>query len=267
LRPVPRIGLPIDKEWAWGGATGAGVTVAVVDSGIDAGHPAVGTVDRAIALQWDPDAADVVSDEGPHDDLFGHGTACAGLIRQAAPDVSLWSVRVLGRRLTGKGLVFAAGLRWAIAQGAQVINLSLSTGRDDYFGLFHEIADEAAFAGVVLVCAANNLPARTYPAEFSSVVSVAAHDGHDPFSFDANPAPPADFGAPGIDVSVPWLSGGTITSTGNSFAAACMTGLAARLLSKHSQLTPYEVKTVLRAVASNATGPADTEAPEAGRDR
>ena len=57
-------------------------------------------------------------------------------------------MRVLGSRLTGKGLVFAAGLRWAIKEGARVVNLSLSTGREDYFGLFHEIADEAAFAGV-----------------------------------------------------------------------------------------------------------------------
>jgi len=93
----------------------------------------------------------------------------------------------------------------------------------------------------------------TYPAQFSSVISVAAHDGRDPFALDANPAPPTDFGAPGIDIRVPWLSGSTIVSTGNSFAAPHVTGLVARLLSKHPQLTPYEVKTVLRAVASNAT--------------
>ena len=157
-----------------------------------------------------------------------------------------------GSRLTGKGVVFAAGLRWAITQGARVVNLSLSTGREDYFGLFHQITDEAAFAGVVVVCAANNVPAPTYPAQFSSVISVAAHDGRDPFSLDANPAPPADFGAPGIDVRVPWLSGSTIVATGNSFAAAHVTGLVARLISKHPQLTPYEIKTVLRGVASNA---------------
>jgi subtilisin len=136
-----------------------------------------------------------------------------------------------------------------------VVSLSLSTGREDYFGLFHEIADEAAFAGVVLVCATNNVPAPSYPAQFSSVISVAAHDGHDPFGIDANPAPPTDFGAPGIDVRVPWLSGSTIVSTGNSFAAPHVTGLVARLLSKHPQLRPYEVKTVLRAVASNAVAP------------
>jgi subtilisin len=252
---VPRIDLPIDKNWAWGGASGAGITVAVIDSGVDAAHPAVGAVDRAVALQWDPETEEVMSTEGPHDDLFGHGTACAGIIRRAAPGATIWSVRVLGSRLTGKGVVFAAGIRWAITQGARVVNMSLSTGREDYFGLFHEIADEAAFAGVILVCAANNVPARTYPAQFSSVISVAAHDGRDPFGLDANPAPPVDFGAPGIDIRVPWLSGSTIVSTGNSFAAPHVTGLVARLLSKHPQLTPYEVKTVLRAVASNAAAP------------
>jgi subtilisin len=197
----------------------------------------------------------VESTEEPHRDLYGHGTACAGIIRRAAPDAELWSVRVLGSRLTGKGVVFAAGLRWAIGQGARVVNLSLSTGREDYFGLFHEIADEAAFAGVVLVCAANNVPAPTYPAQFSSVISVAAHDGLDPFAFDVSPSPPTDFGAPGIDVQVPWLAGATIVATGNSFAAPHVTGLVARLLSKHPHLTPYEVKTVLRAVATNAVVP------------
>ena len=251
---MPRVDLPIDKEWAWGGASGAGITVAVIDSGVDAAHPAVGAVDRAVGLRWDPETEEVTSVEGPHDDMFGHGTACAGIIRQAAPEAAIWSVRVLGSRLTGKGMVFAAGLRWAITEGARVVNLSLSTGREDYFGLFHQITDEAAFAGAVLVCAANNVPAPTYPAQFSSVISVAAHDGRDPFALDANPAPPADFGAPGIDIRVPWLSGSTIVSTGNSFAAAHVTGLVARLISKHPRLTPYEVKTVLRAVASNARG-------------
>jgi subtilisin len=244
--------VPIDKEWAWGGASGAGVAVAVVDSGIDAAHPAVGAIDRAVALRWERETEEVITTEGPHEDLFGHGTACAGIIRRVAPAAALWSVRVLGSRLTGKGAVFAAGVRWAITHGARVVNLSLSTGREDYFGVFHQIADEAAFAGAVLVCATNNVPAPTYPAQFSSVISVAAHDGRDPFSLDANPAPPVDFGAPGIDVEVPWLSGSTIVATGNSFAAPHVTGLVARLLSKHPQLTPYEVKTVLRAVASNA---------------
>jgi subtilisin family serine protease len=68
----------------------------------------------------------------------------------------------------------------------------------------------------------------------------------------ANPRPPADFGAPGLDIEVAWLNGGHIVTTGNSFAAPHVTGLVARMLSKHPHLTPYQVKAVLRAAAINA---------------
>jgi subtilisin family serine protease len=132
------------------------------------------------------------------------------------------------------------------------VNLSLSTGKQDYYGLFHELADEAYFAGCVLVCAVNNVPAPTFPGQFSSVISVAAHDGTDPFSIDCNPTPPVEFGAPGIEIEVPWQHGRTIRTTGNSFAAPHVTGLVARMLSKHPELRPYDVKTILRAVATNA---------------
>lgn len=225
--------------------------VAVVDSGIDAAHPEVGTVSSAVALRWDPADERVIADTGPHDDLFGHGTACAGIIRRAAPDCRLHSIRVLGARLSGKSPVFAEGLRRAMTV-ARVINLSLSTSRPEYRDVFYEIADEAAFRGVVLVCAVNNAPAPSYPSQFSSVVSVAANDGQGPFDIDCNPRPPVEFGAPGIGVSVPWLGGGSIVATGNSYAAPHVTGLVARLLSKHPELTPYQVKAVLRHVSRNA---------------
>lgn len=191
-------------------------------------------------------------EEGPHSDLFGHGTACAGIIRRVAPEARLHSIRVLGERLTGKGLVFAAGLEWAIEHGFRVVNLSLSTGREDYFAVFHELADEAYFKGVMLVCAVNNVPAPSYPSQYASVFSVAAHERHDPFGFDYNPAPPVEFGAPGINVTVGWKDGATITTTGNSFAAPHIAGLIARILSKHPDLTPFQVKTLLHAVADNA---------------
>ena len=252
LRPVPAMLHEVDSDWAFRDGTGAGVDVAVVDSGIDTSHPEVGDVTTAVAWRWDAASGAVVGDDAPHGDLFGHGTACAGIIRRVAPDCRLHSVRVLGERLTSKAQVFAAGLRSAIASGARVINLSLSTNNADFYGVFHEIADEAYFAGAVLVCAVNNVPGPSYPSQYAAVISVAANDGTDPFALDCNPAPPVEFGAPGIDVVVPWLNGGSITATGNSFAAPHVSGLVARLLSKHPGLAPYEVKTVLRAVARNA---------------
>lgn len=107
-------------------------------------------------------------------------------------------------------------------------------------------------AGAILICATNNVPAPTYPGQFSFVISVAAHDGQDPFCLDANPAPRTDFGAPSIDIPMPWLSGSTIVSTATRLPRLTWRGWRARMLSKHPRLTPYEVKTVLRAAASNA---------------
>jgi subtilisin len=251
--PLPT---PITAEWAWGGSTGAGVRVAVVDSGIDAAHPAVGRVAGGVALEYDPDAPDQVrATEGPHEDLFGHGTACAGIIRSLAPEAELYSVRVLGSRLSGKGVVFAAGLRWAIDNRMQVVNLSLSTGKREYFSTFHELVDEAYFANVMLVCAVNNVAGPSYPSQYAGVFSVAATEAADPLQFDYNPSPPVEFGAPGIDVEVPWLGGSTISATGNSFAAPRIAGHVARLLGRHPGLTPFQVKTVLLALASNAARP------------
>jgi subtilisin len=243
----------ITREWAFGDSTGRGVKVAVIDSGIENGHPAVGTVAGGAVLVPDATAPrGVRTIEGPHEDLFGHGTACAAIIRHVAPEAEIYSIRVLGERLTGRGLVFAEGIRWAIDHGMRVVNLSLSTSRQDYYGLFHELADEAYFKGTMLVCAINNVRGPSYPSQYASVFSVAAHDGSDPFGFDYNPAPPVEFGAPGIDLEVAWAGGKTIRATGNSFAAPHIAGLITRLLGKHPDLTPFQVKSVLMALADNA---------------
>lgn len=252
VRPLP-LPQPLTADEVFDGATGAGVQVAVVDSGIEAGHPRVGTVSGWAAFTLDDGAPDGVRvDDSPHDDVVGHGTACAGVVRSVAPDCELLSVRVLGERLSGRGQVFAAGLRWAVESGARVVNCSLSTNRADYAALFHDVADAAAHAGVVIVCAANNVAGTSLPATFASVISVAASEGRDPNAWEANPSPPVDFGAPGIEVEVAWRGGGTIVTTGNSFAAPHIAGHVARLLSRYPDITPYEVKTVLRACASNA---------------
>ncbi|MEY2423270.1 MAG: hypothetical protein QOI95_3337 [Acidimicrobiaceae bacterium] len=250
----PAAMLPIDRAWAYGDGSGAGVRVAVVDSGIDADHPAIGEVVGGAVVEPDSDARDGVRlVETAHDDLYGHGTACAAIIRELAPDVELYSVRVLGARLTGRAYVFARGLEWCIDNGMQVINLSLSTTNDDWYAGFHELCDLAAYAGIVVVAALNNERKPSYPAEFSSVLSVAAMRGDDRELFACNAHPPAEWGAPGIDVEVAWSEGKTIRSVGNSFAAPVIAGHAARIVGAHPGITPWQVRTILASLAMNTS--------------
>jgi subtilisin family serine protease len=255
----------ITPEWAWGGSTGQGVKVAVIDSGIDAAHPAIdGRVAGYVSIHQGPDG--LIYDTTPHEDAYGHGNACAGIIRTVAPDCDLYSIKVLGPALTGRGIVFAAGLRWAIENGMQVCNMSLGTTKQEFYGVFHELADLAYFRGVMLVTAANNMPIASFPSTYAAVISVASHTTHDPYRFYYNPRPPVEFGAPGIDVRVAWQKGGWITSTGNSFAAPHIAGIVAKILGKHPGLTVFQMKAVLRALAANvARGAADARHPESAR--
>jgi subtilisin len=248
LSPVPALD-EITPEWAWGGSTGQGVKVAVIDSGIDADHPAVGAIQGYVAIRESPGG--FLYDAQPHGDAFGHGTACAGIIRSLAPACELYSIKVLGSRLTGRGIVFAAGLRWAIENGMQVCNLSLGTTKKELAEAFHELADLAYFRNVMLVTAANNMPIPSIPSLYASVISVASHDEKQPERFYYNPRPPVEFGARGIDVKVAWLQGGWVVATGNSFAAPHISGIVARILAKHPELTLFQMKTVLRALAAN----------------
>lgn len=243
---------PITREWAWGGATGAGVKVGILDSGIEPDHPLVGRLAGSIAVVTDDQAEEGFRIVEETEDKFGHGTACAGIVRALAPEAEIYSIRVLGEKLSGRGWILAEGLRWALRNGMHVLNLSLSTPKLDYYGLLHELADDAYFRSVVLVCAVNNVPGPSYPALYSSVISVASHEGHEPERFFYNPSPPVEFAAPGIDLEIAWKGGKTVRATGNSFAAPHITGLVARLLSKHPKLRPFQVKTVLAALADNA---------------
>jgi len=243
----------VDRAWALGGATGKGVKVCILDSGVESGHPLVGDVAGAVVMSVDEDGNGIAT-EDLEGDLCGHGTACAGVIRSLAPEAELYSVRVLGAGFKGSGKVLLAGLKWAVEQGYDVINMSLSTQKRQFAELLHELADSAYFKRTVLVAAAHNMPVESYPWRFSSVISVGSHEDDDPFTFFANPNPPVEFFARGVNVDVAWLGGSTIRATGNSFATPCISGISALVLSKHPQLTPFQLKSVLFLISSNVGG-------------
>ncbi|HEX2292783.1 MAG TPA: S8 family serine peptidase, partial [Gaiellaceae bacterium] len=206
----------VTREWAWGDSTGRGVRVCILDSGVEPAHPDVGSLASAVAVEVSPDDSITVVEDA-EGDLCGHGTACAGIVRSLAPDAELHSVRVLGAGFTGSGTALLGGLRWAVEQGFDVINMSLSTTKSQFAGLLHEVADTAYFRRTVLVASAHNMPVESYPWRFSSVISVGSHEEPDPQTFYYNPAPPVEFFARGVDVEVAWLGGTRARSTGNSF--------------------------------------------------
>jgi subtilisin family serine protease len=256
---VERIALPDDwpervtRDWAWGGSTGAGARVCILDSGVDAGHPLVGGLEGAVTISVD-ESEQTVAEEDTEGDLSGHGTACAGIVRAVAPGCGITSVRVLGPSYTGSGPVLLAGLRYAVEQGFDVINMSLSTTKKPFAGVLHELADSAYFRRTVLVASAHNMPVESYPWRFSSVISVGSHEEADPLTFFYNPSPPVEFFGRGVNVEVAWLDGRSLTVSGNSFATPHLSGICALILAKHPELTPFQLKSVLYLTATNVGG-------------
>lgn len=256
---VDRIALPgnwperVTREWALAGATGKGVRVCILDSGVDGSHPLVGGLESAVAISLGEDDA-VVASEDAEGDVSGHGTACAGIVRRLAPEASISSVRVLGANFTGSGGVLLGGLRYAIEQGFDVINMSLSTTKKPFASVLHELADSAYFKRTVLVASAHNMPVESYPWRFSSVISVGSHEDPDPLAYYYNPNPPVEFFGRGVNVEVPWLGGRTLTVSGNSFATPHVSSICALILSKHPDLTPFQLKSVLYLTATNVGG-------------
>ncbi len=243
-------GFPI-SDWAWRGATGAGVRVCVVDSGIERDHPLVGPVAGAFTVAID-DAAEprIVPDE--EGDTCGHGTACASVVRSIAPECEITSMRVLGGYFGG-GDALVAGLRWAVANDFDIINLSLSTTKRRFAEALRELVDDAYFGRTVVVASAHNLTVESFPWRFASVISIGSHAEPDPWRFYYNPRPPVEFYAGGVNVPVAWLGGGTSSCSGNSFATPRIAGICALIRSKHPELTPFQIKTVLHLTAANVT--------------
>jgi subtilisin len=253
----------VSREWAWGGSSGRGVRVCVVDSGIEAGHPDVGRVQGSFAVtgrDGEP-AVESVADA----DLCGHGTACAGIIRSLAPECELYSVRVLAENLTATGERFIAGLRWAVEQSFDVVNLSLSTTRRRFAEQLHALVDQAYFGGTVVVAAAHNSPVESFPWRFASVVSVGSHAVADPGLVLYNPRPPVEFFGYGTNVDVAWLGGNRTRISGNSFAAPHVAGYCALALSKHTGLTPFQIKNLLYLTADNQRDSDERRSLPAGR--
>lgn len=240
-------------------ARGKGVDVALLDTGVDVTHPDLaGIVARSVEVV--PEGCrlvcrELVTEGRPAAELdpVGHGTACAGIIHEMAPEARIINVRVIGAGASGTGEQFVRGLQWVLEQKPRipVVNMSLGTTYDRFAAPLRRLVDQAYFQGSVLVAARNNMGLPSYPAEFASLISVDNQSFPDPFLFEYQSGQPFEVVARGIYVRAPKSGGGYQLWTGTSFACPHISAVAARLMSINPSLTPFQVKTLLHVLRAN----------------
>lgn len=232
----------------WKQTQGAGVRVALLDSGIDESH-----LDLAAAID---EARDFTQSRRGPADRNGHGTHVAGIVaaRQnnrgvigVAPQSRLLIAKVLGDDGVGNSAAVAAGVDWACDQGASVISMSLGSPQPDV--KLRQAIERAAAKGVFVITAAGNAGrpnSVNYPARWRETVAVAAVDRNGQLSRFSSRGPQVDIAAPGQDVLSTFRDGGYAKLSGTSMAAPFVAGVVALLIALHRDAT--DARTPLRTI-------------------
>jgi hypothetical protein len=234
-------------------AHGANVTIAVIDSGIDIRHPELA---NAIAGSFDA----LGSKEGPH----VHGTGIAGAIVSharlmgSAPAARILAIRAFGVAPGGAestSFVILKGLDYAAANGAQIVNMSFAGPKD---ALIERGIAATAAKGIVMVAAAGNAGPKSpplYPAANANVIAVSATDAQDKLFAASNRGGHIALAAPGVDIFLPAPDEKYQMTSGTSFSAAYVSGLAALMLERNPALNPGEVRAILMKTARDLGSP------------
>ena len=229
-------------------AKGGDVKVAVIDSAIDQNNPELA---GSIAASFDALTSPLAAHK--------HGTAIAGLIAAhgrlmgAAPDARILAVRAFDPNENGaQGTTFSIlrGLDWAAANGARIINMSFAGPNDP---AIHRALAAAYKKGIVLIAAAGNAGAKSpplYPAADPNVIAVTATNADDQLFEQSNRGKHIALAAPGTDILVAIPDGYEISS-GTSYAAAEVSGIAALMLQRDPSLTPDGLRRILESSAKD----------------
>lgn len=223
-------------------AKGDRVLVAVIDSGIDTSHPELAGI---VAETFD-----AVAGDKPH----AHGTGIAGAIAShsrlqgVAPAARILGVRAFnpsGGGAEGTTFNILKGLDWAAKKGARIFNMSFAGPLDPMLGRTLAAARQR---GIVLIAASGNAGEKSpplYPAADPNVIAVSATDADDRLFEASNRGNHIAIAAPGVDILLPAPEGSYQVSSGTSFAAAHVSGIAALILERRPDLKPDAVRNIL----------------------
>jgi subtilisin family serine protease len=234
-------------------ARGMNVTIAVIDSGVDVKHPELA---NSVSDSFDA----LGSSEGPH----VHGTGIAGAIvahaklMGSAPEARLLAIRAFGAGSKGAestSYVILRGLDYAAEHGAQIINMSFAGPKDP---LIERGIAATASRGILMVAAAGNAGAKSpplYPAANPNVIAVSGTDAQDKLFAASNRGNHIAISAPGADIFLPAPDEKYQITSGTSFSAAYVSGVAALMLERNPALKPNDVRAILTKTARDLGTP------------
>lgn len=238
---------------------GRGVRVAIVDSGVHPTHPHVCGVAGGIAI----DREGRVSDD--YIDRIGHGTAVTAAIKEKAPLVECFAVRIFAERLSAPAAVLAAAIDWAASAGMHVVNLSLGTSNFAHAEMFRSVIRRAADAGTLVVAARQEGEQQWLPGILRGVIGVEVDwecPRHELRVVDADGC--VALRASGFARPVPGVDPRR-NLHGVSFAVANLTGLLCRQLEGRRVRSVEEATALLRALDGSTAPSTDIDTLNAGR--
>jgi subtilisin len=223
-----------DRVWnaEYGGTSGAGLDVAILDTGIDIDHP-----DLVVAGGVNC-TGNILRDGGTRpsywDDNEGHGTHCAGVVAArnndigvvgVAPEARLWAVKVLADDRSGYISDVIQGIEWCVDNGIEIVSMSFTGG---FSQALRDACDSAYEEGLLLVGASgNDGTAVGYPAAYDTVVAVSALDRADGLASFSCVGPEIELIAPGVGIRSTHRDGGYAALSGTSMACPHVAGVAA----------------------------------------
>jgi subtilisin family serine protease len=239
-------------------SSGAGIIVAVLDTGIDPTHPAfagriapggwnyVEDNDSPVDMPMGTDS----NGDGIPDEAAGHGTHVSGLVAIVAPDAKILPMRVLDSDGRGDAFTIAQAIEDAVQRGAKVINLSL--GMRSESEVIAEAMEYASEHGAIIVAAAGNQPDGEdidFPAREGPAIAVAATDASDNRASFSSYGYEVALSAPGQTIRSAYWDGGYATWSGTSMSAPMVSGAVALLRAQHASWTRYQILQRLQSTA------------------